>query len=340
MTRTPTNLVRLALAALLAGWFAPAFAAAAPAPETLLDWALAPPVISYRGRMMFTQWFGKQARAEDIDVYWSAGRSRREFLAPDGSKTRVIISDGERQEVHLVKKGRVLQGDAVKSYEKVMPPDSERKLLLKNYRLTASGPETIAGRPCWVLRIDPILAGKPAQKLWLDQQTHVVLENKRYIPKRSFAAMIRYTRFVPDEQLPDELFRLEASTAPATPGKGLEPDFLTLEQLNAATGKDAKLPAELPSGFQFESADFFMIGKQTVRHARYTDGLSVLSLFLTDKPVRVPKGERLHASGLPGASLRLSSAGKVLRWRRGRLHLTLLGDVTRELLQQLASSLK
>jgi hypothetical protein len=167
-----------------------------------------------------------------------------------------------------------------------------------------------------------------------------VLENKRFIPNKRSAAMIRYTRFEPVESLDDSLFTIETATASPPAAKNLEPDFMTLDQLNQATGKEAKLPEELPGGFHFESADYFTVGKHTVRQARYTDGLCVLSLFLTDNPVRLPKGERLSIAALPHASLRLSSAGKVLHWRRGRQHFTLLGDVTRDLLEQIAASLK
>jgi negative regulator of sigma E activity len=330
----------LALPAVCAGAGRRSSSSKPPPPvETLLDWSLEGPTSAYRGRMMFTQWFGKQARAEDVEVYHEGDRVRREFLAPDGTPARVIVSDGERQEVHLVKKGKVLRGDAVKSYEKLMPPERERELLLKNYRLTASGPQDVAGRACWILEIAPLVAGKPEQRLWIDQDTHVVLENKRLLPGRAFAAMVRYTRFTPAADLDDSLFELDDTTA-AKAGKGLEPDFMTLEQLNAETGKHASLPAELPAGFVFESADFFTVNKSTVSHARYTDGLSVLSVFLTDKPVRLPKGAPAPQSGLPGASLRLSSAGRLLQFRRGRAHYTLVGDVSKELLQRIAKALQ
>ena len=340
LSRAASAALLLALPALSAGAPRRSSPAKPPPPaETLLDWSLEAPTSPYRGRMMFTQWFGKQARAEDVEVYHEGDRVRREFLAPDGTPARVIVSDGELQEVHLVKKGKVLRGDAVKSYEKLMPPERERELLLKNYRLTAEGPQDVAGRPCWILEIAPLVAGKPEQKLWIDQDTHVVLENKRLLPGRAFAAMIRYTRFEPKADIDDALFALDTSTT-AKAGKGLEPDFMTLEQLNAETGKHASLPAELPAGFVFESADFFTVNKSTVTHARYTDGLSVLSVFLTDKPVRLPKGGPAPRSGLPGASLRLSSAGRLLHWQRGRAHYTLLGDVNKELLQRIAKALQ
>lgn len=347
-TRTPSNsAAALGLLLLL-----PALAAGAPRrkavkaavqppppPETLLDWSLETPQSAYQGRMMFTEWYGNRARAEDVQVYHEGDRVRREFLAPDGTPSRVIISDGENQEVHLVKKGKVLRGDAVKSYEKVMPPETERALLLKNYRLTAKGPQKVAGRSCWILEIAPLVPGKPEQLLWLDQQTHVVLENKRLLPGRRFAAMIRYSRFTPKADLDDSLFTLDASTV-GKEGKGLEPDFMTLDQLNAQTGEHASLPQSLPGGFEFESADYFVVRATTVRQARYTDGLSVLSVFLTDKPVLLPKGAAVHGLNLPGASLRFSSAGKVLQFRHGRTHYTLLSDVSKELLQQIAKALR
>ncbi|MDE2237313.1 MAG: hypothetical protein KGK30_05440, partial [Elusimicrobia bacterium] len=317
------------------GGLARAAQGAAPEAETLLNWALQPPTTDYRGRMLFLQWFGPRARADQVRLYRSGERSRREYLAPDGSLKRVIISDGDKQVVQFVKKGRLLQGDAVGSREKLMSPKQERALLLKNYRLSASGPESVAGRPCWLLKIVPRAAGKPEQTLWLDQETHVLLENKRALPGKPLAAMVLYTSFKPEDSLPDSLFALNLSSAPLRPV--LAPEFLTLAQLNAQTGNALKLPGVLPGGFEFESADHFTVRRSIVRHARYTDGLTVLSLFLTDKPVRMPRGG--SSEGLASASLRLSSAGSVLRWRRGRVHYTLLGDVTKELLQNVARAL-
>lgn len=337
-TRKPSRLAALAL--LLA---AAASAGELPAAEKLLDFSLEPPAVAFQGRMMVTHWYGKQARAEEALVYHSPPNlTRREFLAPDGSVTKIVVSDGEREQVRLVKAKKVIAGDAVKTYEKVMPAEKERELLLKNYKLTVSGPEKVAGRSAWVLHMEPAAAGKPSQDLWIDQETRAILENKRYLPKKSFAALSRYSHFEPKKSLPDSLFALDAATA-AIAGKGLEPDFMSLQQLNDATGQDIKFPEELPGGFLFESADFFTVGKHTVRHARYTDGLAVVSIFETDKPARLAKGSTaaVSAGSSKGAGqLRLSSSGKVLNFRRGAFFYTLMGDVTRELLQSIAAGLK
>ena len=119
---------------------------------------------------------------------------------------------------------------------------------------------------------------------------------------------------------------------------------MSLSDLGKATGKEVPFPSALPAGFAFESADFFHVNRSLVRHARYTDGLAVVSLFATERPVRLPKGGTFSVaapSSRKGAkSLRLSSAGRVLSWKRGRLHYTLMGDLSRELMESIASRLK
>lgn len=317
-------------------------APAAPTPESLLDSALNPPDIYYQGRMMVTHWVGKQTNAEEVEVYHAPdNKTRREFLAPDGRVMRIVVSDGDNEQVQWVKSRKVLKGDAVKSYEKLMSPEKERDLLLKNYRLSATGQEKVAGRGAWILELSPLIAGKPHQRLWIDQETGVVLENKRFLPKNSFASMARFNRFEPREPLDAGLFRLELDSAVAVTGKGLEPDFMSIEDLNAATGKESRFPETLPEGFVFESADFFNVGKLTIRHVRYTDGLAVLSLFQTDRPVRLPKkGSALSADSAGSGSLRLSSAGHVLPWKRGKQYFTLMGDTSHELLRTISAGLR
>jgi len=289
--------------------------------------------------MMVTEWSGKQTRAEEVEVFYSpTNRYRWEFLAPDGAVSRIAVSDGASEQVLLVQPGKTLRGEAVRASTKLMFPEREKELLLKNYLLSVSGPDTVAGRNAWILLLKPILAGKPHQQLWFDAETQVILAIKRYLPTRQFATLSRFTRFETTKSLPDELFKLKTAAAAAATGD-MGPDFLSIDELEKATGREIALPESLPGGFAFESADFFEVGKDTVRHLRYTDGLAVLSIFLTDRPVRLPAA---GASGLgsrlsPPGSLRLSSTGKVFAWKRGQQHYTLMSDVSRDLLERIAA---
>src|ERR1035437_10283123 len=144
-----------------------AHAAVTPDPVALLDATLAPPAVPYQGHVTVTQWFGKQTRSEEMRVFVQPpDKIRREFLAPDGSITRVSVSDGDEESVFLVRAGKTIVGDAVRSYEKVLPPDLERDTLLSNYELSTSTADKVAGRSTWKLTMQPRLDGKPWQGLW------------------------------------------------------------------------------------------------------------------------------------------------------------------------------
>ena len=341
MPRIP-NSNRLAAAILFAAISgAAAHAAATPDPLALLDSTLAPPAVAYQGHVTVTQWFGKQTRSEEMRVFVSPpDKIRREFLSPDGSVTRVSVSDGDEENVFLVRAGKSIVGDAVRSYEKVLPPDLERDTLLSNYDLSVSTAEKVAGRATWRLTMRPRIDGKPWQVLWVDQDTKVVLRSRRYIPKRSSASRAQFDSFDARKPQDEALFQVSDATSGVIEARGLAPRFLTLEQLNLATGDRSRLPLRLPGGFVFESADVLPVHGSKVRHARYTDGLIVISLFQTDRRVKIPKGGIVESGGarLPGP-LRASSAGKLIQWGGGRRYYTLMGDVSRELVADIVKSL-
>jgi outer membrane lipoprotein-sorting protein len=320
---------------------AAAHADSTPDPLELLDSTLAPPKVPYEGRVTVTQWFGKQTRSEEMRVFVKPpDKIRREFLAPDGRVTRVSVSDGDEESVFLVRAGKTLVGNAVHSYEKVIPPDLERDTLLSNYDLSASTAEKVAGRPTWRLTMKPRMGGKPWQVLWVDQETKVVLRNRRYIPHRLSASRAQFDSFEARKPLDDGLFEVAAATSGVIEARDLAPEFLTLEQLKAASGGQARMPAALPGGFVFESADVLPVRGRKVLHARYTDGLIVISLFQTDRKVSIPKGGVIPSGDvhLPGP-LRASSAGKLIQWGSGRRYYTLMGDVSRELIADITKKL-
>lgn len=336
------NCSKLLRAAVLIFAALPAGAVDAPEPDALLDAVLAAPAIPYRGRVMVTQWYGKQTRAEEMRVFVSPpNKIRREFLAPDGTVTRISISDGEDESVRLIRAGKTVFGDAVRSSEKVLTPEAEKEALLSNYELLSSTGEKVTGRATWRLTMKPKIEGKAWQTLWIDSETKVVLRTKRYLPKRPFANQAQFVSFEPRKPMDPSLFLVDDSSVGVIESRGLAPDFLTLAQLNQATGDVANLPEKLPGGFVFESADAFPVGNRQVRHARYTDGLTVISLFLTDHPVKLPKSGSLRVSDihLPGP-LRASSAGKITRWGSGHRYFMLMGDVSRELVAEIVKSLR
>ncbi len=337
LPRTAT-ISRLALA-VLALLFArvPARAQAVPDAASLLDSVLQAPAVPYRGRLIVTQWYGKRTHAEEMSVFvLPPGRVRREFLSPDGSVARVAVSDGENESVRFVRSGRTFVADAAAADEDAA--GSERAALLSNYDMIASTGEKVAGRSTWRLTLRPKTRGKPWQTLWLDRDTRVVLRSRRFLPHRRFASQEQFVSFEPRVKLAESLFVVEAASG-TTRAPARAPRALTLAQVNAP-GRPP-LPPALPGGFIFQNAEVFPVGRRRVRHATYSDGLTVLSLFQTDRPVRLPKDGIIPsgATSLPGP-LRASRAGKLIQWRAGPIHYTLMGDVSRELLGDIVKSLR
>lgn len=335
----PRNQSYSRLAAAVAAAMLAVPAGAMPTAEDLLQSVLTFPATPYQGKVMVTQWYGKQTRAEEMRVHFSPpGNIRREFLTPDGSIARISVSNGDQETVSRGEK--VVVGDAVRSYEKIMAPDREREVLFSNYDLTVSTADKVAGRPVWLLTLKPKIEGKAWQSMALDQETNVVLRVKRYLPRRSFASSASFTSFEPNKPQDETLFHLGTMTSTAVAAPSMTPDFMTLEQLAKEMDRTSRLPGTLPGGFVFESADAFKAGKSRVAHARYTDGLTVLSVFETDRPVRLPKsGMMATSAGFPGA-LSASRAGKILEIKVGDRHYTLMGDLSRELLADAARALK
>jgi len=319
----------------------PILASAAPPPAAndLLQAALADPQVAYQGRVMLTQWYGKRTRAEEARVFFNPPNLYRwEFLSPDGQISRVIISDGSDEFVWLPKEHKVLKGSAAKSSPKLMVPELERELLLKNYQAKLLGPDQVAGRTTWVLELAPLIPGKPHQKFWIDQETAVILETKRLGPTGARAGLSRFARFKPQKDMSKDLFQVKADSMTQVIDHGLDPDFFSIKELRHRTGKSLNLPEQLPGNFTFESGDAYQLNEASVRHIRYTDGLAVLSLFETSRPVGPMLDKTREFS--PLATPEQFSSGKVLQWKKGHQYFTLVGDVSDELLEQIASELK
>jgi outer membrane lipoprotein-sorting protein len=325
-------------AALLLFALAAGAAAAEVTVDDVLDQAISEPETGYSGRAITIRWFGDRTHSYEYGVsFMPPGRYRREYLGHDGAVASVTVSDGSKEWIYLPRKGKLLSADAVKSFEKVLKPDEEERLLRENYALALTTAAKVSGREAWTLTLTPKRAGKCRQTFTVDRRTGAVLATRRYLPEGRLAALFRFTQFESGPQ-PEGRFVPPPGLSSATARQGA-PDFMSLADLERALGEPARFPAELPGGFVFESADFFDVGAQRVKHARYTDGLSVVSIFQTNKPVRIPP-ETASEGPVSRSSLRLSAPGHVLRVKAGGRHFTFIGDVSAALLKEIASSVR
>lgn len=322
---------------LVAGALYAAAPAAAPPPEGLLELAIDAPDAAYTGTVTVVAYAGGKAHAHEARVFHAPdNRYRWEFLSPGGQVDRIVVSDGASEEVSFPGRRGSLVGNAVRGAMKRLEPAREKELLLRNYALESSGPETVAGRPAWLLRVTPRAPGKPRQDLWFDRDTGVILQSRRYHPEGTRAVVSRFIHFDPQGAAPDADFALSTSSAAR---HDLDPQFLGLEDALRYTPPGPRPPAELAGGFVFESADRFTVRGRSVAHLRWTDGLVSLSLFLTDRPVRPPAAA--PAAPIEPDHLLESEPGpgRVLSWKQGRRYYTLVGDLSAAELDALRKAL-
>lgn len=303
---------------------APLGAAEKSTPQALLQRAMKPPRLAYQGSMTITQWHGQTTKAENVQVHYYPPRYYRwEFLNPDGSSNRIVESDGTYEQVTLLRQKKILRGAAAQTCSKLMPMNKEWDLLLTNYTLGLAGLDTIAGRPAWALTLTPLVEGKPLQQVWVDKQTGVILAIKRFRPHGELATLSQYTRF--DPAVPtvwtsgtnnEHLF--------TTTEHGYDPDFLTLDDLQKIAGDTPQVVRILPMGFEFESADFFTVKGIPVDHYRYTDGLNVVSIFETAKPVHFKNP---------------TEAAQIVQVESNSRHYIVMGELPKETLQKISATL-
>jgi outer membrane lipoprotein-sorting protein len=314
-----------------------------PMAENLLKASLGPGHQAYQGHMTVTHWSDRGTRSEEFEILFvPPNRYRLEFYRPDGRVGRVVWSNGDQERVEFPNGKKVYLGKAVKSSSKLMEPDNEWQLLLTNYLITQTGSEPVAGRQTWILQLVPKSKGKPNQMLWIDKEKDMILKVKRFQPKTNFAVLSQFTQIEMNPKFDPASFDLQPSTTRVKTQHGLDPDFLSIEDLKENTDMSAEPPSSLQQGFVFESGDFFTVRGKVVRHFRYTDGLTVLSLFETKKPVQFR--EKPLASVAPDAPgpgvFHTTGPTHVVHWKSGGRHYTLMGDLSQQALQEISTSIK
>src|SRR5437870_1778287 len=110
-----------------------------PEPAALLSKAMEPADQAYYGKMIEVQWYGRQARAAEIQVFYKPGMLRREIPAYSVSLGLLAIYDGEVEWIVLPAQKRAYKGAPSHTQPLQITPDAERELLLNNYNVKVRG---------------------------------------------------------------------------------------------------------------------------------------------------------------------------------------------------------
>jgi sigma-E factor negative regulatory protein RseB len=165
--------------------------------------------------------------------------------------------------------------------------------LLDYYNARLGGTERVAGRPSQVLLLDPRDGYRYAYNFWLDRQTGLPLKSRIVNGSGNVVSMYVFS---------------EVQIGKAPDAKLIFNDLAGKSILKASLDQPASVIWKVapPPGFvQVQAAVRALPGKQMpVTHLVYSDGLSVLSMFLEPVDPHMPKMQGLAAEGAIGVYAR------------------------------------
>jgi outer membrane lipoprotein-sorting protein len=228
------------------------------------------------------------------------------------------------------------------------------ELLFRNYTVHEIAPEKIAGRSARVLQIRARHPGNAQKNIWIDRQTGVVLRAEFLDETEHLKSWWQFKEIDFPTAVTPTLFTLPAEAT--QPGVGLNGPAAGLQRIDRPSFAVLE-PRSLPAGYtEVRRSAFRSHGSDSVV-IRYTDGLNVILFVqqrLDDRPPdnarpgppdrRRPDGPGPDGRG-PGSRYRRGPPGDVdgeiaarVSWRQGDMRVTLVGGVTREMLQRMSAS--
>lgn len=297
--------------------------------------------LSYVGQVQNTD-FGTQ-RADSVLFrieHRAPDMTRRWYLAPDSLYGDSIISRGDTSydiDPHT-KRIIVMQDDAL---DDQVAMDDNFGLLLHNYRAVVGPDDNVAGRQCKSVLLINKYTGETVMRIALDAQTKLVLEKDRYAASGSVAHQMRFENIRYTNAIPAALFTLPTTGYTRKPGPSHGIPSNDLASVVRTAGFQAIGPKYLPDGFLPVAGDVTDIKGIRTLHILYSDGLRTISLFENARGAAVD----LSKYTVHKAKVRTSDAQYVedgpttlLTWASGSRHFALVGEISRDELVRIASS--
>ncbi len=327
----------LALALLLLAGLRPAAAALPDALDVLTRALFEEPVSDYSGVKQIVLYNGAAAEAIEMEVSCQAsGSTRTDYLAPPSMRSRVVIDDGDYLYSYDPQLEITVRSNSPSRTAAFLDIDERRELIEANYILSLSTGEQVAGRDAYRIEVVSRHNYTPSRSVWIDSEKFVVLQSKEICGDSS--ANYSYSWIDFDEDLEDRIFdgdQFGGSVVEEEPLSARVSDSTLADRLDFTP----VVPDELPGGFILvERMLTQRDGATYAVHLTYSDGLEGLSVF----------EERTSSRGLGGTNISLgdvklrlnrSANYSVLQWEHAGVTYTLVGQLTRYGLLQIAGAL-
>jgi negative regulator of sigma E activity len=302
----------------------------------------APRHISYVGQLQTIRWGTRVANATIQRVeHLAPSSTRRTFLAPEALYGEYDITLGTTT-TKIDPKGHRAMVSENPSSDNLTAMNSSIALLVANYRAVIGPVEIVAARPATTVSLVNRYTGERMMRLWIDNQTKVVLAKEAYHQDGSLAWRSRFDEIRFTGEIPNDVF----STA-------LPPDFQQVEGRRFAditddlqhalddAGFKPENPRYLPDGFHIIGAENSIFRGLHNLHLLYSDGIRTLSLFENNTDSEPDfGGMKPSVTHFEGHDAEYVKDGPttLLTWRENGLAFALIGDLDLKSLTEIAIS--
>jgi len=210
---------------------------------------------------------------------------------------------------------------------------------VENFKIRLVGQQSLLGRVVRGVSLTPKAKAGPRLVLWVDPETGIVLHRRQSNHRGSLLRESRLVALEVGAAQDKSLFSMETTADGMLVQEQARPELESPGQL-AAKGFPARLWQErLPFGFHLDSARMVQVGEAEILHFRYTNGLTLLSLFLSPYAIEssdIPSDE--EADEIEDFAA-VSWAGSIHSWEEAERHYVLVGDLSQASLRQVRSAL-
>lgn len=307
----------------------------APTAESLFIKVLqADDLFSYQGRQITTYW--RAGRTTEVRVFHRPLDCQRiVYLNPESQRGRLLVSDGRQQwqfdprrrELrHRRLSPGALDNDDLLSYT----------LLRANYLLDVQPqPRTWADRKVYLVTIKHPQGHTLARRFWVDAGSGLILKRETYRDDGKLAVTVAFSD-IAYRPSPDVAGLFNLSALARTRGvhviEAPSPQEmpLPLSEARSQLGGMAYVPSTL-SGYRLVGASSTVVGRKTLLHLRYSDGLNLVSLF--EQPRTQPRrptlvrGMRATRIGPVAGYVSHRASLTTLNWDTATLNVTLIGEL-------------
>lgn len=311
----------------------------------------APRTVSYVGQLETLAFGSNRSNATIVRVEHRApDRTRRWYLAPESLYGDYIVTSGNATYQFDTKHARMTVSHEAPPESAIGSDGNRLDLAMSNYRAVGAGAEIIASRPTQSVVLINRFTGERAERIWIDDETHLVLKKEAYHASGAVASQTRFEELRYTAQIPDDVFATAAPTGYATAQRpDVEMPSSDLQHVLKDAGFAVQTPRDLPQGFKLIGGDVATVpaaagakaGDVRSLHLVYSDGLRSLSLFENATGAAADFGS-LHPKTTHfedhDAEYVEDGPTTLLTWKEHGIHFALVGDLQRAELVQIGKS--